>query len=54
MTFTEIVEEWLVWRSDQAASKPDKEALSAFVTHLCGRRQIPADFYLRFGALEFT
>lgn len=41
-------------QADQAASKPDKEALSAFVTHLCGRRQIPADFYLRFGALEFA
>jgi radical SAM superfamily enzyme YgiQ (UPF0313 family) len=54
VTFTEVVEEWLAWRPQQPASQSDKEAMSAFVTHLCGRRQIPPVFYQRFGALELS
>jgi hypothetical protein len=50
LTFTEVVEEWLAWRPGQPASLPDQEAMSAFVTYLCGRRHIPPEFYQQFGA----
>jgi radical SAM superfamily enzyme YgiQ (UPF0313 family) len=54
VTFTEIVEEWLDWRPRQPEAQADKDAIQAFVTHLCGDRQIPAEFYQQFGALEFA
>lgn len=54
LTFADIVEEWLAWRPEQQALEADNEALKAFVAHLCGRKQIPAEFYQQFGALEFA
>ena len=54
LTFSGIVEAWLDWRPRQLESQPDTEAIRAFVTYLCGDRHIPAEFYQRFGALEFA
>ncbi len=54
LTFADIVEEWLAWRPGQPESLPENDAISAFVTHLMERRQIPAEFYQHFCSLEFV
>lgn len=54
LSFTDIIEEWLAWRPDGQAYEADNETLKAFVSHVCNRRAITADFYERFGALEFA
>lgn len=54
VTFSGIVELWLEWRPRQADSLPYKDALRAFVAHLCGDMGIPAGFYQQFGELELA
>lgn len=53
LTFADVVEEWLAWRPAAGVFPADSETLKAFVTHLCHQRDIPDEFYVRLGALEF-
>jgi hypothetical protein len=54
LTFTDLIEEWLAWRPAGRLYEADNETLKAFVAHVCSRRDIKAEFYERFGALEFA
>src|SRR5260221_10367035 len=54
LTFADIVEAWRPRGPDAPPGEADSATLAAFVTHLCGSKQIPAAFYERFGELEFA
>jgi radical SAM superfamily enzyme YgiQ (UPF0313 family) len=54
LTFADIVDEWIAWRPDYSLFQPaDGATMMGFVAHVCGRKGIPAEFYLEFGAREF-
>jgi hypothetical protein len=54
LTWSEIVDAWLAWRSDGQESEGDRETMMAFIVHICARKGVPPDFYLAFAAREFA
>jgi hypothetical protein len=53
VTFSEMIDAWIEWRGPRSSEEPEAKEIGEFLEHFCGRKQIPAEFYLGYCSWEF-
>jgi radical SAM superfamily enzyme YgiQ (UPF0313 family) len=54
VSFSDIVDEWIAWREEQAWPEEVEPNPKLFVAHFCEKNHIPPDFYRGLASWEFS